>query len=137
MEFRHIHPDVIHDSWPFIKQGIESILDKIQDRWLPEDIYWLIKQNNIWAYIVFDGEERLGLVLLQPTAGWDGKELYLFGGWNIGSRDVIEFSMPEIVKVARYCQARRIKFQSPRKGFDKYIERIGFKYAHTNYELEL
>jgi hypothetical protein len=137
MEFRHISSEVIHSEWDFIKQGIISILDKTQDRWLPEDIYWLIKQNSIWAYVVLDGEEKLGVVLLQPTNGWDGKELYLFGGWNIGSRDVIEFSMPEIVKVAKHCQARRIKFQSPRKGFDKYVERIGFKYSHSMFEREL
>ena len=137
MEFRHIAPEIIHDYWPFIRQGIESILAKIEDRWLPEDIYWLIKQNSIWAYIVFDGDERVGLVLLQPTNGWDGKELYLFGGWNVGTKDVIEFSMPEIIKVARYVQARRIKFQSTRKGFEKYVESIGFKYAHSLYEMEL
>lgn len=137
MEFRNIAAEVIHSEWPFIRQGIESILAKIEDRWLPEDIYWLVKQNSIWAYIVFDGDERVGLVLLQPTNGWDGKELYLFGGWNVGTKDVIEFSMPEIIKVARYVQARRIKFQSPRKGFDKYVERIGFKYSHSLYELEL
>lgn len=137
MEFRHIAAEVIHSEWDFIKRGIDDILSKTGDLWMPEDVYWLIKQNSIWAYVVFDGDDRLGVVLLQPTNGWDGKELYIFGGWNVGSKDVIEFSMPEIIKVARYVQSRRIKFQSPRKGFDKYVERIGFKYAHTMYEREL
>ena len=137
MEFRHIQPENIHADWDFIKRGVEKILKETGDRWLPEDAFWLIKQNSIWAYIVTDKEERVGLVLLQPSTGWDGKELYLFGGFNVGSKDVITFAMPEILKVAKHVNAKRIKFQSPRKGFEKYAQSIGFEYSHSMYELEL
>jgi hypothetical protein len=137
MQFKLIKPEELHSEWDFIKQGIDGILNKIHDRWLPEDIYWLIKQNSIWAYVVFDGDEKLGLVLLQPSAGWDGKELFLFGGFNIGTKDVIEFALPEILNVARHIGAKRIKFQSPRKGFEKYAANIGFEYSHSLYEREL
>jgi hypothetical protein len=137
MEFKLVNPELLHSEWNFIKRGIDGILNKIHDRWLPEDIYWLCKQNSIWAYILTDKEERVGLVLLQPSTGWDCKELYLFGGFNVGSKDVITFAMPEILKVAKHINAKRIKFQSPRKGFEKYAQSIGFDYAHTMYELEL
>lgn len=137
MQLRFVKPEELHADWDFINLGINAILTKTKDKWLPEDIYWLIKQNSIWAYIVVDGSDELGLILLQATPAWDGKELYIFGGWNKGSKDVIEFSMPEIIKIAKNVNARRIKFQSPRKGFEKYVERIGFKYAHSLYEMEL
>lgn len=137
MQFNFVKPEDLHSEWEFIKLGIDGILNKIHDRWLPEDIYWLIKQNSIWAYVVAEGNERLGLVLLQPSTAWDGKELYLFGGFNIGKKDVIEFAMPEILKIAKNISAKRIKFQSPRKGFEKYAANIGFEFSHVMYEREL
>jgi len=137
MEFRNIAAEVIHSEWPFIRQGLEKILAETGDRWLPEDVFWLIKQNSIWAYVVFDGDERVGVVLLQPTNGWDGKELYLFGGYNVGNKDVIEFSMDEIIKAGRSIGARRIKMQSNRKGFEKYCSSIGFKMDFVQYEREI
>lgn len=137
MEFRNIKAEELHSEWAFIKQGLQVILEKTKDRWLPEDIYWLIKQNSIWAYVVFDEGVRVGVVLLQLNNGWDGKELYIFGGWNAGEKDVIEFSMSEILKAGKYAGAKRLKMQSNRRGFERYASSIGFSLDHVQYEREL
>ena len=138
MEFRYITAELIHSEWDFVLKGLQKILDKTGDRWKPEDIYWLIKQGSMWTYVVFDNDgERAGIVLLQPTVGWDGKELFLFGGWNATNADVIDFSLNEILKAARSIGAKRLTTQSKRKGYERYAKRLGLTFSHAQYEREL
>jgi hypothetical protein len=92
----------------------------------------------MWTYVVFDNDgERAGIVLLQPAVGWDGKELFLFGGWNATNADVIDFSLSEILKAARSIGAKRLTTQSKRKGYERYAKRLGLTFSHAQYEREL
>ncbi len=135
MKLRYVHPDNLHGDWDYLKACIEKVVAKTDERLMKvEDVYWQIKTNNCGAYVVGDHE---GMVILQPCPGWDGKELYIFMAYNDGTHDVVEMCLPEITEVAKTIGAKRLKFQSVRKGFGRYAEGIGFKQDHVLYSKEL
>lgn len=131
---QYVHPDNIHSHWDVVKEGIQRIHERAPDRWKAEDVYHMIKSNSLGLYMVNDGD---GFALLQPIRGWDGPEMYVFAAYLKPGMDFIRDCFDEVKEIAKGMGARRIKFQSKRKGWEKTAERLGYNYGHTEYEVEL
>lgn len=130
----YIHPDNLHDHWEFVKEGLKRIHDRAKDRWLAEDVYNMLKSNNAGLYLV---NERDGFAILQPVRGWDGQELFVFGAYIVPGKDLMDEAFEEVKQIGRNMNAKRIRFQSKRDGWEKRAAELGYTKSHVEYELSL
>lgn len=129
-----VHPDNLHDHWELVKTGLQRILDRTSDRWKPEDVYHMLKSNVAGLYVQDSGK---GFAILQPTRGWDGNEMFIFAGYSVDEHDVVAQEIEQIKDIARSIGAKRIKFQTKRRGWEKSAAEHGYMPSHTEYELTL
>lgn len=130
----YIHPEDIGKHWKFVREGLQYVVDKTKDRWLPEDVYMHIKSGNMGLYMQDSSD---GFAVLQPVKGWDGTELYIFCGYSRDKHDVVMQDIDSIKDIAKSIGAKRIKFQSNRKGFEKLAQDMGYTIDFVQYEVEI
>lgn len=130
----YIPPEDIGKHWKFVREGLQYVVDKTKDRWLPEDVYMHIKSGNMNLFMQDSGD---GFAVLQPVKGWDGMELYIFCGYSKDKHDVVMQDIDSIKDIARSIGAKRIKFQSNRKGFEKLAQDMGYTLDFVQYEVEI
>ena len=130
----YIHPDNLHEHWKLVRDGLGRILERTQDRWIIEDVYHLLKTNSMGLYVQDGGK---GFAILQPVKGWDGMELFIFAGYSMDDHDVISQDIDSIKDIARSINAKRIRFQTKRKGWEKRAEEYGYKLSMVEYEVSL
>ena len=131
---RYIHPNNLHDVWGLVSEGLTRIHDRSSDRWKAEDVYWQLKNNGYTLHVC---EDDKGFAILQMVNGWDGPEVFVFCAYVVPGEKVIDEAFSEIKDMARGIGAKRIKFQSMRKGCGKRAEQLGYKTGYQEYELEL
>lgn len=131
---QYIPPEDIGKHWKFVREGLQYVVDKTQDRWLPEDVYMHIKSGNMNLFMQDSGD---GFAVLQPVKGWDGTELYIFCGYSRGGHELVMQECEQIKDIARSIGAKRVKFQSNRKGFEKLAQDMGYTLDFVQYEVEI
>lgn len=134
MSLTYVHPDNLHSCWEFVEEGLQRIHDRARDRWLPEDVYSMLKANNAGLYLV---NEREGFAILQPIRGWDGAELFVFAAYIVPGKDLMDEAFEEVKNIGRSMNAKRIKFQSKREGWKKRAAELGYEFGHVEYEINL
>jgi hypothetical protein len=134
MILTYIHPDNLHNHWDFVKEGLDRIHSRSTDRWKAEDIYWMLKVGNYSLHIVGENE---GFAIIQSVKGWDGLEMFVFCAYIVPGHDVMDEAFNEIKQIGKNIGAKRIRFQSMRRGWEKRAEQLGYKTGYTEYELEM
>ncbi len=130
---QYIHPDNLHSVWEFVKSGIARIHERAPDRWMAEDAYSMIKNGSLHLYMY--GDE--GFAMLQPIRGWDGPEVYVFAAYITPGKDFMTEAFEEVKEIAKQAGAKRIKFQSKRRGWEKKAYDLGYEFGHVEYEVQL
>ena len=116
----------IKQEWTWIRPRLERLLGKIKsDGWIIEDVYASLVTSHATLY-AGDG----GFAVLQVFPHYTGKRLHVW---------ILETVNPErhleaLLTLAKEHGASRITFESPRKGWAKRAERLGFKAARVVYE---
>jgi hypothetical protein len=134
LSLTYIHPDNLHSCWEFVKEGLGRIHDRARDRWLPEDVYAMLKANAASLYLV---NERDGFAILQLNKGWDGPELFVFGAYIVPGKDLMDEAFAEVKEIGRGLGAKRIKFQSKREGWKKRAAELGYEFGHVEFEIPI
>lgn len=75
-------------------------------------------------------------VVLQLNDSFDGKEVNIFAAYS-DTVDVMEYALPLVKEEAKRIGAERLTFLSPRSGWGKRAEQLGYKQVSVNYEMEL
>ena len=138
LRLEYIHPDNLGKVWPILREGVEKIRRRCGDSWLVEDMYLAIKQNHSTLHIGYiDGQYR-GFLVLTPTVSFDGPVLHIWGLYSNGGDglDLLYDGIEHIKQFASKMNAKRITFHSPRKGWEKYGEKLGFKLRTQTFALE-
>jgi hypothetical protein len=119
MEKLYIQPSELRQHWSFVRSGLNTILSKSPEEWIPEDVYVDCFNNKALLWL-FKQENRLfGFAVLQPQEDnlhiWCAYfEHNLADGWQA------------IQDIAKAGGARTITFESKRKGWDKVAKDLGF-----------
>lgn len=129
-----IKPDQLHDYWIFVRDGLDKILEKGGDRWLPEDVYSEIKAGRAFLHISRFGGEISGFVILTEKQDWDGKALHVWCAYSTAHGSPLQH-VPELVQYAKNMGAKRLTFSSTRDGWLKSAPKHGFQVGQTFYEL--
>lgn len=112
----------MHEHWPEVREGLEKVLEKCPQDWIPEDVYFALQTGSSTLHL-FDE----GFVVLTPLKDYGGMTLFVW----IAYGEIYEKHMPELEDMARQVNAKRIQFKSTRK-WDK-----RFDYVTTIYERKL
>lgn len=135
MKLRPIDPEGAYERWDWVRQGIQKAIDNTGAHLRPEDVYTQIRNNTAWLYIIEDDCD-LGFVVLTQERDPDGLVLFIWVLWAArGSLWARRSDLDaEIDKLARAVKAKRVRWSSPRRGY----ERWGYgKPVAVTYEREL
>ena len=120
MNVQYIKQDELRGVWQYIKPGLEVILKKSPESWIPEDIYsdCFTGRSLLWVFV--EDNSVVGFVVLQPI----GDNLHIWCAYGKGDFDA---GMDHVLLVAREGGARTISFDSWRKGWDRKAKALGFR----------
>lgn len=134
----YIKPDQLREVWELVKPGIEKVRENGAEAWFVEDVYMALRNNQSTLHVGYLDGEYAGFMVLTPTQSYDGPVLHIWATYS-EARDFCVFTegMDTIKECARMMEARRITFFSPRKGWEKQGEKLGFKPRTTQFALEM
>ncbi len=131
---RFIPKEDLRVEWPWIRKGLERILESSRQSWIPEDVYMALKTGSAEAFRAVDLNETVGFVILQKHEAIDCTELFIWAAYTLGDgRDFYE----DVESIARDVGAKRVVFWSNRKGWDRLAQRYGFSPSNIRYVKEL
>lgn len=133
-----ISPEDLHTVWQVVRDGMLKSSEYSNDQWIPEDAYCAIKANQASLYLwIYEGDV-IGHIILQKKPTYYGLCLHI---WSLYVEpehgDLIDSNMNQIDDIALRLKCHRISFWSPRKGWDRRAERLGFSPVMTIYEKEM
>ncbi|MBY4946998.1 hypothetical protein K6V92_10245 [Cupriavidus respiraculi] len=137
LSFDFVHPAQLRECWPEVRAGLEAMLDQIPDRWIPEDVYHALMLGRSTLHRCMRDGECVGFVVLTPESCLDGQALHVWIAYSLTDEPVLEAFFPFIKQCAVAIQAKRVKFHSPRKGWERAAPNIGFKAKEVIYECEV
>lgn len=136
-EFNYIEPANLHKAWQTIKPGLEITALKAPGGWIPEDVYLSLKTGDAVLHLVIVDKYYRGFIISKSLDTFEGRKLLLWITYGDASGDVFADNMDTITEWARNIGAVKIQFQSPRKGWEKVGERLGFVPVQVVYEYAL
>lgn len=109
----------IRADWAWIRAGLQTIIDRTGERWLPEDVYMALHGGHAHLSVIEESGEEVGFVVLQRQSDWDGPVLHVWALWGEpGAIAPLRLDIErELVELATRMGARRIKMESPREGW--------------------
>ena len=111
----------VREAWPFVRKGLDSMLEKHQDRWLPEDVYFELMAGTAFLYIINHEDEELGFMVVKKFVDFDGLALFVWiihaENGSMKENDRWKDVMAELDALAKNVGAKRIRHYSPRGGF--------------------
>ena len=135
--YKWVNPVDIHQYWPVIKEGVESIC-KSHDHWIPEDLYTSIKTGSINCHVGYIGNRYVGFITTQQQQAETGNKLHVWAAYSSGRDfDILSESVGKLKEWAANINANRITFSTTRKGWEKQAPKLGFNKSLITYEMQL
>jgi len=108
-----IVPVDVRKVWDDFKPRLQELCESYDTGWRPEDVYHLALLERVAVYHDPGSPGNYAVMRLRDDYG----VTVLFIWIVIGQGDVIGRYQDELARIAREAGARRIVFESPRKGF--------------------
>lgn len=120
----------VRPYWSWVRKGLEDVLLKTKDRWIPEDVYLSLMTGKSHLFKCSEG-----FVITTMTQDQYSKEscLHIWIAWGPNT-NVLQEAMGNLEKMALDAGAKRISFISPRR-WDNVFD--GFRVASSLFEKEL
>lgn len=124
--------------WPEVREGLNKVIEKNPNYWMPEDVYLAIKTQK--AVLICGETERgdfAGFLVLQMNHGVDGRGVFIWAHYNAIEHGGLYDAWPAFLEFCAATGAQRLTMLSSRKGWSKVAEQLGFQPVQTQYELQL
>lgn len=117
--YRIVEPQDIRNHWWFVRQGLEHILRKSPEWWIPEDVYSALVENraNLWLWI--ENDHAVGFVVGYIS----GENFHIWCAYGVLTS--VSNSFRELENMVK-DKCTRITFESWRPGWDKVARKLGF-----------
>lgn len=130
-----VDPRYLRDVWGYVRAGLERIVAKTRDDWLPEDVYAELRAGQSALYEIDIATERVGFVVLQAWPAYhSGPRVFVRALWGEPGRLApVEGELYDALRaVARKAGARVMRMNSPRRW-----DAAGWKLKQYIYEMEI
>lgn len=149
----------LHHYWPFLRRGLDAIVQKVHPDWIPEDVYVSLRANNAQAYIIYGEGTPVGFLIayLERRSFNNALDLFIWAGWSLPMKEMemLGFNAGQTLMIEQYAvnhlrtlaqqqgeakpedKIRKIMYLSPRPGMSRRAEKWGFHKTLVRYELEV
>lgn len=117
--YRLVDPQGLRQNWPFVKDGLERILSKSPEFWIPEDVYASLASNKATLWLWIEDDKTVGFVVGYMT----GENFHIWCAYGILKN--VRQAFAELEDIVR-GQCKRITFESWRSGWTKTAKQLGF-----------
>jgi len=121
MEIRVIQPNELKSWWTFVKPGLETILRKSPEDWIPEDVYAQCFCKNSLLWIFMEDNRPLGFVVLVVKP----QSVHVWCLWA-AEQNRLQEGTTLFWKTLEEANIKQVTFESYRKGWDKIARQYGF-----------
>lgn len=118
--------DRIDAVWPKIKEFVREASSYDPDNTSEDRILASLLTNESFLHVAFRDGEAVGFTV----SFYNPDHLFI---WAHGGRDTFAH-MEQFMQELAENGIRKVRFGSPRKGFERYAEKIGFKKSTVIYE---
>ena len=115
--FSIVEPQNVRQIWSSIRAGLEHILRKSPEFWIPEDVYASLINNKATLWVLDDGK---GFVVGYMS----NEDFHIWCAY--GKPDDLRQAFYALEDIVR-GQCKRITFESWRLGWDKTARELGFR----------
>ena len=127
---RAVAIDELAEIWPKVRDPLDRLYRKVKsDGWIPEDVYALCASNAATLYV--NEGVWIGFMVLQIIPRYTKRSLHV---WLLHVERAPEEFMGELRELAKAHGCEKITFRSPRRGWERRAQDLGFKAVSTNYE---
>jgi len=117
--YRLVEPQELRDNWQFVKHGLERILLKSPEYWIPEDIYASLANNKSTLWLWIENDKPVGFVVGYVV----GENFHIWCAHGI--LHSVKQAFAELEDIVR-GKCKRITFESWRSGWTKTAKQLGF-----------
>lgn len=122
------------DDWPQIRAGLEQILKRCPDTWIPEDVYLRMRQNHAFAYMTSFGFFIVEIVIDSNRPSHRRLNVWCLYSTNPRLDPVlIKETVEKLDALAKEALCGGVTFASPRHGWERYLQDY-FKPVLIRYE---
>jgi hypothetical protein len=119
--YRIVEPHELRQTWGFVRNGLETILSKSPEPWIPEDVYVALMNNRANLWLAIENDKAIGFVV-----GYINQDnFHVWCAWGDVSGNLKQW-FSELEDIAR-TQCTRITFDSWRPGWNRVAKELGFK----------
>ena len=129
-------PKELHDIWPRIRDGLQSVINKCQGMIeMPEDTYHAIKTGESRLLVGTIEDCYAGFFIVSDISCVDGKGLLISIICNAGNDvNFVGNFFKVIEKMVFLGSYRRATFAITRKGWAPFLNRMGYKVSSITYQ---
>lgn len=127
----------VRAAWGWVRNGLLEVIGRCNERYEPEDVWTAVMAQQAFVWRIVMQNDDYGFVVLRRDNDPDGHALFVWAAWaEPGSLLKLRHEFYERLKeVAHRVGAKRIRFESPRKGWDWFKDH--FDPVKTIYEGEV
>lgn len=122
MEKLYIEPKDLRNWWKFVKPGLEDILKKSPESWIPEDVYADCINGRVMLWVFIDTEVPVGFAVLTIR----NDALHCWCGWA-NSVGHFKSAVECVSEIAKAGGSKFVTFESWRSGWERLAPKFGFK----------
>lgn len=123
-----LQPDEVRRDWAYISEHLRRILRKTKEKWLPEDVYTAVITGNSACMVVYDGQEKAGVLIVRRDVEAFTGTPFLFV-WCVSLKNTdFDLALAELRKFADSIGVKSIRGESPRPGWMRRARLISATY---------
>jgi hypothetical protein len=110
----------VRNQWGWVRNGLQAIIERTNERWMPEDIWVALRGANAFLHNIDKDGDDVGFLVLQQHSDPDGPALFVWAMWcEPGALMSCKTEFFERLReVAQRIGAARIRMESPREGWE-------------------
>jgi hypothetical protein len=119
--YKIVEPKDIRGYWAYVRGGLETILRKSPEDWIPEDVYASLVSNRANLWLAVENDQAVGFVV-----GYvNGETFHVWCAFG-DLQGKLQYWFAELEKIAK-TQCTRITFDSWRPAWSRVAKELGFK----------
>jgi hypothetical protein len=122
MILEFIPPDNVRQTWPYVRQGLETVLQKSPEQWIPEDVYASLMAGKSVLWLLKRDEYCVGFLVGYAKED----EFHIWCAYGMAGGELDKW-FAILTDIARKGGAKRITFDSWRPGWNRVAKKLGFK----------
>jgi hypothetical protein len=122
LDKQYIEVNNLRNWWHFVRPGLEDILKKSPEYWIPEDVYTDLFNGRSQLWVFSENNYPVGFAILENKQ----TELHCWCGWA-NSNGHFKNAVECVSEIAKASGHKYLTFESRRTGWDRLAPQFGFK----------